>query len=199
LFAVLGVAAPAAATVYAYTDRDGVMHFTNIPDDLRYRPYPLPGKQNTFEWQDDVGRLRRVHRVDIDSYDRLIVEAAAYYSLPAALVKAVVAVESSFEPAAVSHAGAQGLMQLIPSTARAMHVQDSFDPRDNIYGGTRYLRVLANEFTGDVRLTLAAYNAGPERVRRVGDVPNIPETRRYVRRVLTLYKHYLATWKPGER
>ena len=193
----VAVAAPAGATMYAYTDKDGVLHLTNIPDDPRYRPYPLEGKQNTFRWQDDLGKLRRVHRVDVDAYDDLIVEAARYYTLPPALVKAVVAVESSFEPAAVSHAGAQGLMQQIPSTARAMQVRDPFDPRDNVYGGVRYLRVLANEFGGSVRLTVAAYNAGPKRVRRARGVPNIAETETYVRRVLTLYEHYLSTWDPG--
>jgi soluble lytic murein transglycosylase-like protein len=196
---VLGLAAPARATVYAYTDKDGTIHLTNIPDDPRYRPYPVEGKNNTFRWQDDIGKLRKVHRVDVDAYDLLIVEAAQYYTLPPALVKAVVAVESSFEPAAVSHAGAQGLMQLIPRTARQMQVRDPFDPRDNIYGGARYLRVLANEFPGSVPLTVAAYNAGPERVTRAGGVPRIPETQTYVRRVLTLYKHYLKTWDPGDR
>jgi len=196
---VLGLAAPVHATVYAYTDRDGVMHLTNLPDDPRYRPYPLTGKNNTFNWQDDIGKLRRVHRLDVVSYDELIIEAARYYTLPPALVKAVVAVESSFEPAAVSHAGAQGLMQLIPSTARAMQVRDAFDPRDNVYGGARYLRVLANKFEGSVRLTVAAYNAGPKRVSRARGVPNIEETQQYVRRVLTLYQHYLSNWDPGAR
>lgn len=195
--ALLAVAAPASATVFAYTDKDGVIHLTNIPNDPRYRPYPLSGKNNTFKWQDDIGKLRRVHKVDVQSYDELIVEAALYYTLPPALVKAVVAVESSFEPAAVSHAGAQGLMQLIPSTARAMQVRDPFDPRDNIYGGARYLRIMANEFKGNVRLTVAAYNAGPKRVTRAGGVPEIDETQRYVRRVLTLYQHYLSNWHPG--
>ncbi len=117
--------------------------------------------------------------------------------MPPSLVTALVAVVSSFEPAAFSHAGAQGLMQLIPSTARAMQVRDPFDPRDNVYGGVRYLRVLANEFGGSVRLTVAAYNAGPKRVRRARGVPNIAETETYVRRVLTLYEHYLSTWDPG--
>jgi len=197
-FLLFGLATPVRATVYAYTDKEGVIHLTNIPDDPRYRPFPLEGKSNTFEWQ-DIGKLRRVHRVDVESYDALIIEAARYYTLPPALVKAVVAVESSFEPAAVSHAGAQGLMQLIGSTARAMHVRDPFDPRDNVFGGVRYLRVLANEFEGNVRLTVAAYNAGPHRVARAGGVPEIEETKRYVRRVLSLYKHYLSTWNPGAR
>ena len=132
-----------------------------------------------------------------DTYDLIIIEAARYYSLPPALVKAVVAVESSFEPAAVSHAGAQGLMQLIPRTARAMHVRDVFDPRGNVFGGARYLRILANQFNGDIRRTLSAYNAGPRAVERAGGVPHIDETRKYLRRVLALYHHYLKTWSSG--
>jgi hypothetical protein len=198
-FLVLNTGVVARAAVYAYTDEGGVIHLTNIPDDARYRPYPLDGKQNAFRWQDGVGRLRKVHRVDVTRYDALIVEAARYYSLPPALIKAVMAVESSFEPAAVSHAGAQGLMQLIPKTARDMHVHDPFDPRDNVYGGARYLRIMANRFAGDVRKTVAAYNAGPRTVESAGGVPNIPETRRYVRRVLVLFRHYLSAWPNGAR
>lgn len=190
-------AAPARAELYAFTDSDGVIHFTNLPDDPRYRPYPLPGTKNTYEWKDELGALRRLHRVSVSQYDALIIEAARYYTLPPALIKAVIAVESSFEPAAVSHAGAQGLMQLIPSTAKAMHVGDPFDPRENVYGGTRYLRVLANQFDGDVRLTVAAYNAGPEAVKEAHGVPSFSETQKYVSRVLRLYRHYLATMVCG--
>ncbi len=186
------IAGSARAELYSFTDAEGVIHITNIPDDPRYRPYPLEGTSNTFEWKDDVGKLMKVHRLHVAKYDQLIDEAAHYYSLPASLVKAMIAVESSFEPEAVSHAGAAGLMQLMPSTARAMHVRDVFDPRDNIFGGVRYLRVLANQFAGDVRLSVAAYNAGPKAVERAGGVPNLPETKQYVVRVLTLYRHYAA-------
>ena len=109
-------------------------------------------------------------------------------------MKAVVAAESSFEPAAVSPAGAQGLMQLMPATAREMKVRDAFDPRANIFGGCRYLRLMANRFAGDVRLTAAAYNAGSEAVERAKGVPPFDETETYVKRVLKLYHHYLKTW-----
>ncbi|OGQ83920.1 MAG: hypothetical protein A2289_25945 [Deltaproteobacteria bacterium RIFOXYA12_FULL_58_15] len=193
-------AAPTLAAVYSFVDKEGVLHLTNISDDPRSRPYPLEGKENTFTWRDDLGKMQKVHRTDVTRYDDLIIEAARYYSLPPALVKAVIAVESSFEAAAVSHAGAQGLMQLIPSTARAMHVIEPFDCRDNVYGGARYLRVMANHFDGNVRLTVAAYNAGPKNVENAGGaVPAIDETQRYVRRVLALYRHYLSTWKAGAR
>lgn len=191
--AVFGVAQKVHAELYSFTDKDGVVHFTNLPDDPRYRPYKLG--DNTFQWTDELGTMQKVHRVDIKDYDELIVEASRYYSLPPALVKAVIAVESSFEPQAISPAGAQGLMQLIPQTAKEMFVENVFSPRDNVYGGTRYLRVLANQFRGDVRLTVAAYNAGPSAVEKARAVPNIPETVTYVQRVLRLYHHYLSNWR----
>lgn len=197
LLFVLLPSRPARAELYSFVDDEGVVHFTNIPDDPRYRLHPLDGMANTFSWQDEEGRAQRLHRVDIAQFDELVVEAARYYTLPAALVKAVIAAESAFEPAAVSSAGAQGLMQLIPSTAREVFVRDPFDPRDNIFGGTRYLRILANRFAGDLRLTIAAYNAGPEAVERARGVPRIAETQAYVRRVLVLYRHFLETWDRG--
>lgn len=190
---------PAHAELYTFVDDEGVLHFTNIPDDPRYEPVRAEGLRNTFKWQDGLGTLRKVHRVDIKEYDDLIIEASRYYSLPPALLKAMAAVESSFEPAAVSPAGAQGLLQLMPMTARAMQVADPFDARQSIYGGARYLRILANRFKGDVRLTVAGYNAGPEAVERAKGVPEFSETQTYVKRVLALYRHYLQTWPPGAR
>ena len=190
----LALAPTAHAELYTFTDDNGVIHFTNIPP-ANVKKEQSAKAENTFRWRDELGAWRRIHRVDVKEYDSLIREAAAYYSLPAALVKAVVAVESSFEPSAVSHAGAQGLMQLIPPTAAEMNVRDPFDPRDNIFGGTRYLRVLANQFNGNLRFTIAAYNAGPNAVLRRGDVPPFSETRRYVERVLILYHHYLVHWQ----
>jgi len=185
----------AQAELYSFVDEQGVIHFTNIANDVRGRPLPLPAARNTYMWGDDIGSLRKIHRVDIADYDEIIVAAARYYSLPPALVKAIVAVESAFEAGAVSSQGAQGLMQLIPQTAAEMYVRDPFDARDNIYGGTRYVRILANRFSGDLRRTIAAYNAGPIPVEKAKDVPPIEETRLYVQRVLTLYKHYVTNWQ----
>ena len=102
-------------------------------------------------------------------------------------------VESNFDHRAVSEKGAMGLMQLMPGTAKEMYVSDAWDPSQNIEGGARYLRILANQYQGDLVKTLAAYNAGPEAVRRAGgEVPNIPETREYVRKVVALYEAYKA-------
>ena len=182
--------------MYTYTAEDGSVVFTNIPP--KHLAKTAPKKNNTFDWTDKLGVLRRVHRVDITAYDALIIEAAKYYTLPPALIKAMVAVESSFEPAAVSPAGAQGLMQLMPPTAKAMMVHDSFDPRANVFGGTRYLRLLTNDFGGDIQKTVAAYNAGPGAVKRNNGIPNYPETQKYVKRVLKLYRHYLKHWPAGK-
>ncbi len=119
--------------------------------------------------------------------DAWILQASVRHEIPVALIRAVIQVESNFNPRAVSPVGAMGLMQLMPGTARDMRVSDPFDPRQNIEGGTRYLRVLANQFDGDLVKVVAAYNAGPEAVRRQGGrVPPFAETRAYVRRVLEL-------------
>jgi soluble lytic murein transglycosylase-like protein len=114
----------------------------------------------------------------------LAVEAARRHSLDPDLVRAVIAVESGFRPDAVSPKGAQGLMQLMPKTARSLGVKDSFDPADNVEGGTRHLRALIERYNGDVKRALAAYNAGEGAVARHGGVPPYPETVAYVRKVL---------------
>lgn len=116
-------------------------------------------------------------------------KAAAHYSLPEALVWAVMKVESGFNPTVVSHVGAQGLMQLMPGTARDMGVSDPFDPVQNIYGGARYLRMLANRFDGDIVLTLSGYHAGGGAVDEVGGIP-YSQTAEYVRMVLNAYYAY---------
>jgi soluble lytic murein transglycosylase-like protein len=125
-------------------------------------------------------------------YFSLVRQAAEAYSLPPELLLAVMKVESNFNPRAVSRAGAQGLMQLMPATAAALGVTDPFDPRQSIVGGAYTLRVLVNEFEGEVPLAVAAYNAGSKAVRRHGGVPPIPETQSYVPTVLFLYRSYLA-------
>jgi soluble lytic murein transglycosylase-like protein len=124
-------------------------------------------------------------------FDAPIREAARVYQLPEAFIRAVMRVESDFDPNVVSRVGAMGLMQLMPGTAANMGVRDPFDPRENILGGVRYLRVLANGFNGDLVLTIAAYNAGEGAVVRHRGVPPYEETQRYVQRVLGWYYHYV--------
>ena len=121
-----------------------------------------------------------------EAYDDLIQEAADTYSLDPALIRAVMQTESSFNPTVVSRVGAQGLMQLMPALADELGVRDSFDPRDNIMGGARYLRELLDRFRGNVRLALASYNAGPTAVAKYGRVPPFRETQRYVKQIQNL-------------
>jgi len=119
--------------------------------------------------------------------ERIVQDAATRQHLDPALVKAVIGVESGWNPAALSNKGAQGLMQLIPTTAGELGVGNAFDPEQNVNGGAAYLRTLLDRFHGDLEKSLAAYNAGPGLVERAGGVPNIPETRSYVRKVTDSY------------
>ena len=202
----LGGHAVARADIYECRRPDGTTHYTNAPsgerncrvvvrggDRSRPAESDRPAMQgaeaftrpaNATERSSDPARYRR--------YDAFIREASQLYQLPESFVRAVVRVESDFNPNVVSNAGAMGLMQLMPQTARSMGVRDPFDPRQNILGGTRYLRVLANSFNGDLVLTVAAYNAGGGAVTRYRGVPPYAETRRYVQRVLRHYYAYRA-------
>lgn len=157
-------------------DTDGVVHLTNVPADPRYRG--LPGASGT-----SAGWLRLPPRVRT-RYTADIQEIAREHGVSPALVEAVVATESGFDPAAVSPKGAGGLMQLMPRTASALGVVDSFDPRENIRGGVRHLRYLLERYHGSVVLALAAYNAGEGAVDTHRAVPPYPETQQYVQRVL---------------
>lgn len=123
-------------------------------------------------------------------FDDYIREASRLYRIPEALIRAVIKVESNFDPRSVSPANARGLMQMIPATAERMMVNDIFDPRQNILGGTRYLRILANTFNGNLQLTIAAYNAGERAVARYGGIPPYEETQQYVIDVLSYYEAY---------
>ena len=124
---------------------------------------------------------------DHRAYSREIAEASARYEVPERLIRAVIRVESGFDHRAVSPKGARGLMQLMPQTAAILGVRDSFDPRQNIHGGTRHLRAMMERFRYDPRLAVAAYNAGEKAVVDYGGVPPYPETQEYVIRVLRLY------------
>jgi soluble lytic murein transglycosylase-like protein len=132
------------------------------------------------------------------AYAREIAEAAQRYAVPERLIWAVIRVESGFDHRAVSRKGARGLMQLMPETAAILGVRDSFDPRENIHGGTRHLRALLEHFRHDVRLAVAAYNAGEKPVRQFGGVPPYPETQEYVARVLSFYGAP-NDWEPAPR
>jgi soluble lytic murein transglycosylase-like protein len=173
----------AHADIYKYVDKDGVIHFSNVSKKGKLVARAKPRTQGATT----VGR---VPSKSPDEYDAYIREAASLYQIPEALVRAVIRVESNFDPRAISHANAQGLMQLIPATAERMLVSDPFDARQNVLGGTRYLRILANLFNGNLQLTLAAYNAGEGAVIRYRGIPPYEETQAYVSRVMQYYNIY---------
>jgi len=181
---------------YSYTDDQGVIHVTNVPErrEGAWRLWKSLEGSGT-----DLPRapaVRRGGESDTDSeererrYDAFIRGAAQRYQLPESLIRAVIRTESNFYPKAVSRAGAMGLMQLMPRTATSLGVEQAFDPMQNIYGGTRYLRLLANRYDGDMILVLAAYNAGAGNVEKYGGVPPFEETRAYVRAVLQRFYGY---------
>jgi soluble lytic murein transglycosylase-like protein len=185
-----------AEEVFSYLDEDGVLHFSNAPSDGRYRKVNRTGGSSMYR----APAQARARPLPGESVSRKLERfkdhvrlAAQKYRLPEKLLLAVMAVESNYDPRALSEKGAMGLMQLMPGTAKDMYVADAWDPEQNIEGGARYLRVLANQYEGDPVQVLAAYNAGPEAVRRAGGaVPNIPETREYVRKVVELWKAFEA-------
>ncbi|BDG02440.1 lytic transglycosylase domain-containing protein [Anaeromyxobacter oryzae] len=183
-----------AGELYSYVDDDGVMHFSNAPTDARYRKLGKKATAGGVYRATAQARALPLPRAGAqDRYVEHIRAAAAKYRIPEALLLAVMAVESNFDHRAVSEKGAVGLMQLMPGTAKDMYVADAYEPAQNIEGGARYLRILANMYDGDLVRTLAAYNAGPDAVRRAGgEVPDIPETREYVRKVVALYEAYKA-------
>jgi soluble lytic murein transglycosylase-like protein len=180
----------ARADIYKYVDSDGVVHFTTTrPGNGQGHVYIKGSTMRSAvsglavpPSDHDVARFSR--------YDEHIHQAAALYQIPEQLVRAVIKVESDYDPRAVSVSGARGLMQLMPDTADRLQVRDIDDPRENIFGGVRFLRILANSFNGDLELTVAAYNAGEGEVMRSGGIPAIPETRDYVTKVTRFYRRY---------
>jgi soluble lytic murein transglycosylase-like protein len=188
LGALVATVSPASgrADIYQSVGPDGVVSFTNTK---------APGAKL---YQKTQARAQVFLPADTSPerytrYDSWIREAATLYQIPEALIRAVIRVESDFDPRAVSPANARGLMQMIPETAERMLVTDVFDPRQNIFGGVRYLRVLANTFNGDLALTVAAYNAGEGAVIRHGGIPPYPETQDYVVKVIGYYRTYRGT------
>ncbi len=188
------LASPAAADIYQCTGPDGEMHFTNVRTPGRRCRVVVRGRGPAARAsRTPQGRRSTQRTADrYYRYDPYIREAAALYQLPEPFIRAVMRVESDFTPDVVSHAGAMGLMQLMPRTALSMGVRNPFDPRENILGGARFLRLLANRFNGDLMLTIAAYNAGQGAVERHRGIPPYAETRRYVRNVLRYYYAFRA-------
>ncbi|HOD77376.1 MAG TPA: transglycosylase SLT domain-containing protein [Syntrophorhabdus sp.] len=168
--------------IYGYVDESGVFHFTNIKpaNNKKYRVIVPDSPKPALGFY--------AKTVNTDQYDSLIKQHSFNHGVDPTLVKAVMKAESNFNSQAVSPKGAQGLMQLMPDTARHMRVYDPFDPDDNIRGGTKYLRLLDDTFQGNLELILAAYNAGPNRVKEHNmNVPPFEETRNFIKRVKHFY------------
>ncbi|MBI3000697.1 MAG: lytic transglycosylase domain-containing protein [Deltaproteobacteria bacterium] len=178
---LLAFAGGAGADIFVYKDPEGVLHFTNVPNHSGFRVTIREWKVGPADPSLSPGEFGKIIRIASDRY-----------GVDADLVRAVIKVESDFNSSARSHKGAQGLMQLMPETARLHKVSDVYDPEGNIDGGVRHLKLLLGRFQGDLALTLAAYNAGLKAVEKYGGVPPYAETRDYVRRVLTQYRRYRA-------
>lgn len=175
---ILGLSTNGMADVYKFVDKDGVIHFTNVPVDARFK---------ALGWEVEFEHY-------IGAYETVIQKMAARYKVEPALIKAVIKAESNFDPSALSRKGAIGLMQLMPATAVNLNVSDPYNPHQNIEGGAKYLRNLTGLFGSDLKLVIAAYNAGENAVIKYGrNIPPYKETRDYVKRVTT----YLASYRKG--
>ncbi|MBW2091541.1 MAG: lytic transglycosylase domain-containing protein [Deltaproteobacteria bacterium] len=171
-----------AKSIYKYRDSRGVIHLTDAPTDKRFRLYRVYG---------DKGRVKaKAYRVDLKEIQKHVKAAAKTYGLDPALIRAIIKAESAYDPFAVSLAGAKGLMQLMPKTAVEMKVKDTFDPQENIFGGCKYLRYLLNRYNGDLKLALAAYNLGPQKISQDKKIPPVRETNQYIQRVIHYYQDY---------
>ena len=217
VFLLLAISLPvsAGAAMYAYVDARGICHYTNVPGNGRYKLGERPPRRlgspeeqliSTITRRSTSGLARAdagiggyyrggygAFRTAPQTLNRYIQVAAINHQVDPLLIKAVIKAESNFDPNALSPKGAQGLMQLMPGTARDLQVNDPFDPLQNINGGTKYLRYLLDNFKGNVELSLAAYNAGPGNVEPYGVIPSIPETQNYVAKVMENYRSYRST------
>ena len=178
-------AVAAHSHIYTYVDADGQRHYTDVPDNNRYRLLVLsPQDRTASSDRYDSALLAKAGR-----YDSIIEKAALSASVEPNLLRAVIVVESGFNSRAVSKRGAVGLMQLMPATATRFGASNPYDPGENVHAGARYLKFLIDRFGQDVRLALAAYNAGEDAVERNGGrIPPFTETMAYVPRVLKIYR-----------
>lgn len=204
--ALLLAARSASADWYTFTDKDGIPHFTNIqpPSTIRHHWKVLyatgPGKAMTVSGASGSAGCK-TSRADVvpardrspdryTRYDGYIAEASRLYAIPEALIRAVIKVESDYDPGVVSCAGAKGLMQVMPYEEKSEHIEHVFDPRENILAGTRMLRTKANHWNGDLELTIASYHAGTGAVTKYHGVPPYATTQQYVKWVIKQYEKY---------
>ena len=179
-------AVPTSAGIYRYEDENGVIHFTNCPRDSKFKLYIKESKEDVETLDQSLIQYAK----DSNRYDQLISEFCEKYQVDFALIKAMIRAESGFNPYAVSRKGAKGLMQLMPQTALRMNISNIHNPKENIEGGVRYVKYLLSLFNDDLRLSLAAYNAGENLVSEIRSIPPYRETVDYVRKVLIYYQSY---------
>jgi soluble lytic murein transglycosylase-like protein len=175
IFFLLFFAASASADIYKYTDENGVICYTDAPFGKKTEKVQAQKNGNTQTLTVPA------------NFSQYVKKAARKYEIEPELIHAVIKTESNGNHRAISKKGAMGLMQLMPSTASDMNVQNPFNPEENIDGGTRYLRFLLEKFNGNLTLALAAYNSGPGTVEKYGSIPPISETRQYVNKVFSYY------------
>lgn len=188
LAALLGVQS-ASAEMYKFTDKDGIIHYTNVrpagQKNVKVFSFPCYASDitcNQMDWE-KIPLNRQAYADEIRA-------AAQVFTVDESLIRAIIHAESAYQADALSPRGAQGLMQLMPATQKELQIEDVFDPVSNIEGGTLYLSQLLDQFDQRVELATAAYNAGPGAVREHGGIPPYQETREYVRRVSILYRRY---------
>jgi soluble lytic murein transglycosylase-like protein len=193
--AVAALSRPALADIYSFKDENGVVHFSNMPDDKRYKlvrreagSAPAPAAAMPVA---TAASLYMPAEESIRRFSPIIDTASRLHGVDAALIHAVISAESGYNPSALSKAGAMGLMQLMPQTAKRYGVTNIMDPVQNITGGVRYLRDLLSMFNGNLELAIAAYNAGENAVIKYGNkIPPYAETVQYVPKVLGFYRKF---------
>ena len=182
-----------ADKTYVYKESDGTVWFSNVEpeaqDSSRYQLIEVKGRRTATKSCRGMNNSRLAERAR--NYIKEIILYASQYDIDSKLILAVIRNESCFDRSAVSSAGAQGLMQLMPATARWLGVTDSFSPDQNIRGGTKYLSDLVKRYDNNIKMALAAYNAGPGAVAKYGGVPPYAETQKYIEKVMKSYQDYL--------
>lgn len=175
VFIIFTAVLPLNADIFIYIDKKGCAHYTNVPTSPQYRLY----------MREKLSKPSRSNSVD--RFDNYIKEASKKHGVAFPLLKAIMKVESDFNPRAVSKSGAKGLMQIMPLNFKALRIKDPFNPRENIMAGARYIRQLLDRFDGKLHLALAAYHAGPTSVARFKSIPPIKATKNYVKKVMKYY------------
>jgi len=171
-------AGPVKSDIYMFIDSKGIVHYTNAPTSSDYKLY-IKERKKRIELRDGSGK-----------FDDIIRKAHNKHGVDFSLIKAVIKVESGFNPRAVSKKGARGLMQIMPGNYKSLLIKDPFNPSQNVMGGTLYLKRLLKRYEYKLPLVLAAYNAGPDAVDRYQRIPPYRETQNYVRKVMAAYSQY---------